>query len=84
MMSIASLMGSALAPAQNRTGYHDSAVLSPKTASGATRVRILHRSVGTLVGPVIACGVTLHFTYAPKALRWRSCWYSTLALSDYS
>ena len=27
---------------------------------GATRVRILHRSVGTLVGLVIA-GVTLHF-----------------------
>ncbi len=59
MLSIASLMGSALSPAKTLLDFDDKSCSSRKMAT-ATRVRILHRSVGTLVGLVIA-GVTLHF-----------------------
>lgn len=59
MMSIASLMGSA-APAQTVLDPHNDAVCI-QNGYGATRVRILHRSVGTLVSLVIT-GVMLVLT----------------------
>ncbi len=59
MLSIASLMGSAL-HLPKPYWILMTVLFVTQNGYGATRVRILHRSVGTLVGLVIA-GVTLHF-----------------------
>ena len=59
MLSIASLMGSAL-HLPKPYWILMTILFVTQNGYGATRVRILHRSVGTLVGLVIA-GVTLHF-----------------------
>ena len=59
MLSIASLMGSAL-HLPKPYWILMTILFVTQNGYGATRVRILHRSAGTLVGLVIA-GVTLHF-----------------------
>ncbi len=65
MMSIASLMGSAL-HLPKPYWILMTVLFVTQNGYGATRVRILHRSVGTLVGPVIA-GVTLHL-HIPESI----------------
>ena len=59
MLSIASLMGSAL-HLPKPYWILMTILFVTQNGYGATRVRILHRSAGTLVGLIIA-GVTLHF-----------------------
>ncbi|HBI5122863.1 YccS/YhfK family putative transporter [Salmonella enterica] len=65
MMSIASLMGSAL-HLPKPYWILMTVLFVTQNGYGATRVRILHRSVGTLVGLVIA-GVTLHL-HIPESI----------------
>ena len=59
MLSIASLMGTAL-HLPKPYWILMTVLFVTQNGYGATRVRILHRSAGTLVGLIIA-GVTLHF-----------------------
>ncbi|SNY72015.1 YccS/YhfK family putative transporter [Enterobacter sp. CC120223-11] len=63
MLSIASLMGSAL-HLPKPYWILMTVLLVTQNGYGATRVRIFHRAAGTLAGLVIA-GVTLHF-HAPE------------------
>ncbi|MGK4846023.1 FUSC family protein, partial [Salmonella enterica] len=65
MMSIASLMCSAL-HLPKPYWILMTVLFVTQNGYGATRVRILHRSVGTLVGLVIA-GVTLHL-HIPESI----------------
>lgn len=65
MLSLASLMGSAL-HLQKPYWILMTVLLVSQNGYSATRVRILHRALGTIVGLIIA-GVTLHF-HVPQGI----------------